>query len=169
MFHCTLVTSCCSWSWCWICASCQPGVVPRRWPPQTGGTWRWFARWGCSLRPLRKAREMNHLRQENPHLTVFSFFSPLDVLLFSSDNRLDAQKSYYAEILSERVLKNLIAETFPLLRNVIGKHLWVSVSIRQTAGIYWAQTISEKTVQMEKKKKKEIKEIFDRRSGFDRP
>lgn len=52
--------------------------------------------------------------------------------------------SHYAEILSERVLKNLIAETFPLLWNVIGEHLWVSVSIRQTAGIYFGRTISEK-------------------------
>lgn len=52
--------------------------------------------------------------------------------------------SYYAEILSERVLKNLIAETLSLLWNVIGKHLWVLVSIRQTAGIYFAQSISDK-------------------------
>lgn len=58
MFHCTLVTSCCSWSWCWICASCQPGVAPRRWPPQRAGTWRWFARWGCSRRPLMKHQEI---------------------------------------------------------------------------------------------------------------
>lgn len=58
MFRCTLVTSCCSWSWCWTCASCQPGAAPGRWPPQMAGTWRWFARWGCSRRPLRKREEI---------------------------------------------------------------------------------------------------------------
>lgn len=64
MFRCTLVTSCCSWSWCWICASCQPGVVPRRWLQQTAGTWHWSARWGCSRRPLRNAEViMNKYRR----------------------------------------------------------------------------------------------------------
>lgn len=153
MFHCTLVTSCCSWSWCWICASCQPGVVPRRWPPQTGGTWRWFARWGCSLRPLRKAREINHRRQENPHLTVFSFFSLLDMLLFSSDKCLDAQNvtlcwDTVRAGIKEFDSRNISASLERYWRTSLG----VGVNQTNCRNLFWTDNL-RKTVQMKKKRR----------------
>lgn len=117
MFRCTLVTNYYSWSWCWICASCQRGVVPRRWPRQTDGTWRWSARWGCSLRSLRNGRNGN---QQKIHFILCMY-------LISKD-------SYVTNAIicwEQRNCWSLI--TVKLIWNVTDKHIWVSVSVNHTA------------------------------------
>lgn len=53
MLRWTSGTSCCSWFWCWTCASCQRGAARWRWLPRTAGTWRWSSSWCCSLPPLQ--------------------------------------------------------------------------------------------------------------------
>lgn len=130
MFHCTLVTNYYSWSWCWIFASCQPGVVPRRWPLQMDGTWRWSARWGCSLRALRNEEEIiisniiDIRKIQVKHQCCLNLCIPGPIFYFwkciyliPTDNWLNVENVILC-LDTIRTTMSLIAETFPLIRSI---------------------------------------------------